>query len=295
MKKIFLFICLISLSSCLMGQPFDKIYQDYDNYKDSNVFDRRFKHADIMKALEKLPNKFPLKRVGTSVEGRSINMVQVGNGPVKVLLWSQMHGNEPTATMAILDLFNFFAASDEYDGFRNELMQKCSFYFIPMLNPDGAEKYQRRNAMDVDLNRDAQRLQNPESICLKSIRDSLEPDWGFNLHDQNRYYSAGAGMPYTASFSFLAPAFNRQKDLSPKREDAMQLIGHMNRLLQKYIPNKVGQYDDTFEPRAFGDNIQKWGTRTILIEVGGLKDDPEKQYLRKLHFMILLKAFQGIA
>ena len=74
----------------------------------------------------------------------------------------------------------------------------------------------------------------------------------------------------------------------------MQLISAMNAILQKHIPNKVARYSDEFEPRAFGDNIQKWGTSTILIESGGLDKDREKQYLRKLHFVILLYAFQAI-
>jgi hypothetical protein len=57
----------------------------------------------------------------------------------------------------------------------------------------------------------------------------------------------------------------------------------------------VGKYDDAFEPRAFGDNIQKWGTSTILIESGGLVGDTEKQEIRKINFMILLNALNSIA
>ncbi|MEO8232955.1 MAG: peptidase M14, partial [Ignavibacteriota bacterium] len=45
----------------------------------------------------------------------------------------------------------------------------------------------------------------------------------------------------------------------------------------------------------FGDNFQKWGTSTILIESGGWKDDPERQFIRKLNFIALLSAFKSIA
>ena len=75
----------------------------------------------------------------------------------------------------------------------------------------------------------------------------------------------------------------------------MKVIVGMNRLLQQLIPGQVGKYDDSFEPRAFGDNIQKWGTSTILIESGAYPGDPEKQYIRQLNFMILLDALYGIA
>jgi hypothetical protein len=75
----------------------------------------------------------------------------------------------------------------------------------------------------------------------------------------------------------------------------MQTIVGMNEVLQQVIPGQVGKYDDEFEPRAFGDNIQKWGTSTILIESGGYTNDPEKQYIRQLNFMIILNALHQIA
>lgn len=60
-----------------------------------------------------------------------------------------------------------------------------------MLNPDGAELFVRRNAQQIDINRDAIYLQSPEARILKSVRDSLQPDFGFNLHDQHKYHAAG--------------------------------------------------------------------------------------------------------
>jgi len=69
----------------------------------------------------------------------------------------------------------------------------------------------------------------------------------------------------------------------------------MNKVLQHYAPGQVGRYNDDFEPRAFGDNIQKWGTSTILIESGGYPNDPEKQEIRKLNFVSILAAVLSIA
>jgi hypothetical protein len=270
------------------------LHKAHEQYLEETIKDRRFKHRDITSIIHSLPQKFKVKELGQSIEGRSIYSVSIGSGPIKVLLWSQMHGDEPTATMAIMDIFNFFKESDEYDSFKERILEQATLVFVPMLNPDGAERFERRNALGIDLNRDAVRLQTPEAKILKEIRDQLDADWGFNLHDQSRYYSAGSN-PNTASISFLAPAFNYDKDINTVRGDAMKLIVGMNRILQEYIPGNVAKYNDTFEPRAFGDNIQKWGTRTILIESGGLENDLEKQYLRKLHFVILLSSFDAIA
>jgi hypothetical protein len=69
----------------------------------------------------------------------------------------------------------------------------------------------------------------------------------------------------------------------------------MNKVIQQLAPGHVGKYDDAFEPRAFGDNFQKWGTSTILIESGGYPNDPEKQEIRRLNFIIMLHALLEIA
>ena len=218
-----------------------------------------------------------------------------GDGQTKVMLWSQMHGNESTATMALFDLFNFLEASgDEHGELRNLLKSTLSLKFIPMLNPDGADGFKRRNSLDIDLNRDAISQISPEAVILKTARDTFEPEFGFNLHDQQIYYNV-INTPKQATISVLAPAYNLETEVNEVRGRAMKTIVGMNELLQQMIPGQVGKYDDAFEPRAFGDNIQKWGTSTILIESGGYQGDPEKQYIRKLNFMIILNALHQIA
>ena len=291
---ILLFMMLTIQSNAQSVPLHQELYEAYPSFQEPTIKDRRFKHADIVPLIRSLKAPFEVKTVGQSIEGRDIFLVKVGTGETRVLLWSQMHGNEPTATMAIMDLFRFFGQREEFASLIDRLLRDLTIYFIPMLNPDGAEKFVRRNALGVDLNRDALRLQSPEAKILKHVRDSLEAGWGFNLHDQGTYYAAG-DHPKQASISLLAPAFNEARDINPGREDALKLIVRMNEVLQQFIPGKVGRYSDEFEPRAFGDNIQKWGTRTILIESGGLNGDPEKQELRRLNFVILLTAFHSIA
>jgi len=293
MKKIAIYFFLIAPLFTIAQEsiPFFRIYE---KYSDSSISKKKFSHDQFKKALVKHQN-FGLKELGKSVENRGIQMLTIGNGPRKILLWSQMHGNESTATLALLDILNFFKASDEWNIQRQALMKEVTIYMIPMLNPDGADQFKRHNALGIDLNRDALRLSMPESRILKNARDQINPDWGFNLHDQNRYYGAGKNTDKTASISFLAPPYDYEKSINEKRGDAMQMIGAINEILQKYIPGKVGRYQDDFEPRAFGDNIQKWGTRTILVESGGLSEDDEKQYLRKLNFVLLMSAFELIA
>ncbi|MEP1088650.1 M14 family zinc carboxypeptidase [Algoriphagus sp.] len=267
----------------------------YSKYEEGAITHRRFKHADLQPLIQQHSASFEVKKLGESVEGRSISSLDWGDGKTKVMLWSQMHGNESTATMSLFDLFNFLAGSgDDYDELRTLLRSTLHLKFIPMINPDGAEQFKRRNALDIDLNRDAISQISPEAVILKAVRDDFDPEFGFNLHDQQIYYNA-SGTPKQATISVLAPAYNYATDINAVRIKAMQTIVGMNEILQEVVPGHVGRYDDAFEPRAFGDNITKWGTSTILIESGGYPNDPEKQFIRQLNFMIILNALEQIA
>jgi hypothetical protein len=267
----------------------------FETYQESAIKDRRFTHADLQPLIQKHSVQFGVSPLGKSVLGKSISSLDWGSGQTKVMLWSQMHGNESTATMALFDLFNFLEGKgDSYEAVRQLLKSQLQLKFIPMLNPDGADAFKRRNALDIDLNRDAISLISPEAVVLKKARDDFEPEFGFNLHDQQIYYNV-VNTPKQATISLLAPAYNEATEINEVRGRAMQTIASMNQLLQALIPGQVGKYDDAFEPRAFGDNIQKWGTSTILIESGGLVGDPEKQEVRKINFMLLLDALYTIA
>lgn len=295
-----LFPLLTVTTSITASQPDDlpeRLFNAYDQYKESSLTQRRFKQKDILPLIEKRAANalYKIEKVGESFEGRSVQLLKIGSGPRKVLLWTQMHGDEPTATMASFDLFNFLeAGGDGFDSFRQELLKNTTLYFVPMLNPDGAERYQRRTAQGIDMNRDAAALQTTEGRILKKLVDELKPEFGFNLHDQSPRYSAGRS-PKVATISFLATSYDYELSINPVRERSMQLIVGMNKVLQKYIPGQVARYSDDHEPRGFGDNVQKWGTTLVLIESGGYVGDPEKQFIRKLNFTAILSALGAIS
>jgi len=300
MKHLLLVVSFICMSETILAQTplSQRLFDAHELYKEKTFVERRtFKHRHLIPLIEKLKTNtsFSVSEVEKSFEGRSIFQVKYGNGAPPVLLWSQMHGDEATATMAMLDIFNFLSASgDGFDDLRKKLKENSTLYFVPMLNPDGVERWQRRTALQIDMNRDALRLQCPESKLLKNLQQTLKPLVGFNLHDQSPRYSVGETKE-VAAISFLATAYNHERTINSVRERAMQLIVGMNRELQKFVPNQVARYSDEFEPRAFGDNIAKWGTSLVLIESGGYKNDPEKQYLRKMNFIAILTSLVSIA
>ena len=271
----------------------EKIYQ---TVKLSPPNPRDLRHASLVRILQKLqkknPRLFRLEKIGASVEGRDIFLVSIGQGPRTVLMWSQMHGDEPTATNALVDLFHYLITHPQ-DEFVQTILSGITLYAIPMLNPDGAERFQRRNAQDIDINRDARDLATPEGRILKAVRDRLLPEFGFNLHDQNARRTVGNTNRIVA-IALLVPPFDENENDNPQRIEAKKVASVIYQSLSPYIYGHIARYDASFMPRAFGDSMQKWGTKTVLIESGGwYENDPS--FLVKMNFIAILEACYAIA
>ena len=236
---------------------------------------------------------FQVEQIGQSAEGRPLRHVSWGQGDTSVLLWSQMHGDESTATMALADLFRFLGEHPEHPLVQR-LRTDTTLHFFPIVNPDGAARFQRRNAQGVDINRDARALATPEGRALHDLRERLKPDFGFNLHDQDVGTRVGDTERGTA-IALLAPAYNEAREVDPIRQRAIEVAVVIQSVLDPYIAGYMAKWDDTFNPRAFGDLTAAAGVSTILIESGGVEGDVQKQQLRKLNFLALLGALDAIA
>ncbi len=263
---------------------------EYRSIKENSVQGRYVVNGQIDGFLEKFKKKFEVKTLGASVLGLPIRSITLGSGPIKVLMWSQMHGNESTTTKAVLDLINYLNSNLS----KAETVRKsCSITIIPILNPDGAAAYTRVNANAVDLNRDAQQRTQSESRVLRSAFDELQPDYCFNLHDQRTIYNVG-DTSKPATISFLAPAHDEMRSVSAARSLSMKLIVAMNNMLQKQIPGQIGRYDDAFNADCVGDSFQMTGTPTVLFEAGHHPDDYDRERTREYIFQALITALNVI-
>jgi len=255
---------------------------------------RRAELVERLRALEARHegSALRLEEVGRSVQGRPIHLLTVGSGPRRILLWSQMHGDEPSATPALLDLADFLL-SGRGDGQGRAILEAFTLLMVPMLNPDGTEVYERRNAQGIDINRDALSLATPEGRLLKDLRDRHQPELGFNLHDQNRRAGVG-GSSALASISLLAVSGDEAGTLTPGRERSRRVCSAIATALAPFVPGGVGRYDEDWSPRAFGDNLTAWGTPVVLIESGGLPPGRSLEELTRLNFVALLTALSEL-
>ena len=281
--------------ACCTAQAFREALSLAAGHRNYTITERRFTHAQLWQSLQTNLQSaaFRVDTIGTSVLGREIRAVTFGRGPTRVLLWSQMHGDEATATMSLSDILRFLGASGPHP-LRDRLARELTVVMVPMLNPDGAELFQRQNALGIDINRDARRLVTPEGRALKALRDRFQPHFGFNLHDQSARTRAGRDGP-PSGIALLPPAYDEAKSYNDVRTRARLVAATLASMFQHEIPGRVAKYDDTFNPRAFGDLMQTWGTSTVLIESGALPDDPQKQRLRTLNAAAILLILDAIA
>lgn len=264
----------------------------FRNQKEKSLHGKWITFKDIEKLFLKHQSLFSISEIGTSEEHRPIMQLKIGNGSKKILLWSQMHGNESTGTKALFDLFNCF--SNVTNSTFSKILEECTLVFIPMLNPDGSEVYTRGNAKGVDLNRDAVNRVAKESKLLRRVLEEVSPQFCFNLHDQRTIFNVER-TKNPATISFLAPSEEITRAVTKGRIETMNIIVAMNTMLQKVIPNFVGRYTDEFYPTATGDNFQKLGYNTILIESGHFPDDYLREETRKYTFFSILQGIHHIA
>lgn len=261
----------------------------FNIHKETALFGRYIHTNHITPLLKKHANNFKIEVIGQSVLKENIYSIAIGSGKKKILMWSQMHGNESTTTKAIFDLLNFFTDKT----LSGSILKSCTIVIIPILNPDGAKVYTRINANKVDLNRDAQDLTQPESKVLNTIFNSFKPHYCFNLHGQRTIFSAG-DTNNSASLSFLSPAQDINRTITDNRKVAMSIIVKMNTMLQKEIPNQVGTYDDGFNINCVGDTFQSLNVPTVLFEAGHCANDYDREEVRRFVFQSYIVALNTI-
>ena len=298
-------LCLL----CLVSAPADaqrskadgvapqELARIWDAERVSSPLPPLLTHSEVTDRLKAVvaaaPEIFTMEQVGESVEGRAIHRVQFGVGATPVLLWSQMHGDEPTATAALFDIFEYLSKHRTDETVRR-IYGELTLHIVPMLNPDGAERFQRRNAQGIDINRDALRLQTPEGRALKAVRDRFNPRVGFNLHNQS--WGTAIGKPARpASISLLSVAYDEQRSENAGRVLTKKLCAVIRDALEPFASGQIGRYDDEFEVRAFGDNITLWGTPVVLIETGPWPSQEPDPALVRLNFIGIISALDALA
>lgn len=275
------------------SEPLQTVMEAYSSIKENTIEGRYLHLGHIAPLLKKHTENFRIEEIGRSVLDQPIHYVEIGAGSINILAWSQMHGNESTTTKAVFDLLNAANLLQNVPEMK-VILETCRIRIIPMLNPDGAKAYTRVNANEIDLNRDAKKLKEPESNVLRKEFDEFQPDFCLNLHDQRTIFSAGK-VAEPATLSFLTPSMDAERSVFPEREKSMQVIVSIYKHLQSVLPGRIGRYDDAYNINCTGDAFQTLGVPTLLFEAGHAPNDYKRDKVREYVFAALFSALYSIA
>lgn len=166
-------------------------------------------YEDVQKELLQLQARskgaMKLDIAGQTLEGRNLYIAKLGTGPQRMWIQGRIHGNEPLGNDVCLAIIKGLLSSDR------KLLDKITFWIIPMYNPDGAAHFWRGNAKGVDLNRNwFPSYSEPESKAFYKAWTQFKPHYAIDLHHQGTYFVEGTNEMTT--FSIGIPVASNRLD-----------------------------------------------------------------------------------
>jgi hypothetical protein len=126
----------------------------------------------------------------TSRNGRVLRAVRVTSpartapdtAMLRVMLFAQQHGDEPSGMEALTLLLAQLASGQE-----RGLLRSMDLLVVPRMNPDGAAVGRRFAADTVDLNRDHALLASPEVRGLHALARDWDPHVTLDIHEYSSF------------------------------------------------------------------------------------------------------------
>lgn len=145
--------------------------------------------SEFVKELDEYSDLLKVEEIGKSVEGREIFVLkfstnQFGNdaNKLRLLFFAQQHGNEQSGKEGALLL-----AKELLKDHNLSLFERIDLALIPQVNPDGAELNKRRNANNIDLNRNHLLLEEPEVQALHNFFNKYNFEVTLDVHEYYPY------------------------------------------------------------------------------------------------------------
>ncbi|MFJ5122344.1 M14 family zinc carboxypeptidase [Kitasatospora sp. NPDC088548] len=174
---------------------------------------------ELVERLRALARREPglcrMRQIGTSRQGRALQVLSVGAGRRSVLVVGGPHPNEPVGYATVAFLAGLVAA-------RPELRDGVSWHFLPCVDPDGAALNSEWTSMPLDLHTQhryfyrpalshqpewtfpipfrggVHRFGLPETDALAALVDELEPAVCVSLHNAefgDAFFVTGHDVP----------------------------------------------------------------------------------------------------
>lgn len=220
------------------------------------------------------------QEIGKSFEGRPIHILQIGNPESKkmIMVLSRQHPPEVTGWLAMKWFVETLCQENETaEKFRDEYR----IFVAPLVNPDGVDNgHWRHNAGGIDLNRDWEDFNQPETQAIKKFAEEQVADGG-KFYFAVDFHSTQQDIYYT---------INPEKKgnipgLVPK------LITAVGAEIPGYEPNIRPNSDD--EPKISSTSFffYNFGAEAVTFEIG---DETPREFIRQKGELTAMKLMELI-
>ncbi|CQR46519.1 Gamma-D-glutamyl-L-diamino acid endopeptidase 1 [Paraliobacillus sp. PM-2] len=142
---------------------------------------------DCNRLMDRYPSLISMKTIGYSVGKRKLIAIKLGKGEDKIFINGAHHAREWLTTTLLMDIIETYAeATNSTSAFETdkikEILNQCSFWFVPMVNPDG-----------VTLAQSGYRSFKHKDLLIEWNKGSYDfSSWKANIRgvDLNRQYPA---------------------------------------------------------------------------------------------------------
>lgn len=190
---------------------------------EKNEYSRLTSYDELSRFIEELDKTSDLLSVeiiGQSVEKKNIYALKFSSSEfgadknkLRVLIFAQQHGNEQSGKEASLLLAKeLLKIENEY------LFEKIDFALIPQMNPDGSELGTRRNANNMDLNRNHLILTEPEVISLHRFFNKYLFEVTMDVHEYYPFTNDWKKFGYIKGFDVQVGALTNPNASSEIRK-----------------------------------------------------------------------------
>jgi murein tripeptide amidase MpaA len=141
------------------------------------------RHQDLIATMA-LCDGVTTSVIGHTLDGQTMDLVEMGEGPRPVWLYARQHPGETMAEWWMEGALERLI--DPSDPVARRLRQQCRFHIVPNMNPDGSRRgHLRTNAAGVNLNREwhgptAER--SPEVLCVLERMQATGVDFAMDVH-----------------------------------------------------------------------------------------------------------------
>ena len=183
------------------------------------------RHHDLVARAAASPG-VAYRCLGRSLDGRPIDCLEMGEGPLAVWLYARQH---PGESMAEWWMEGALAALvDGADPLGRALRARCRFHIVPNANPDGSYRgHLRTNARGVNLNRewDNPTAENsPEVLAIRDAMDATGVDVAMDVHGDEAiaavFIAGFEGIPSLTERQLTA--YRRYRDILARRTPDFQ-------------------------------------------------------------------------